>query len=81
MNISIISLWFPLLGNNIVDFKVLSTVDKRLFNYTNVNTAVGKSAQIHFSSVRDSCLSFKNMCFKNDIVFRKQEIITFFMLT
>ena len=56
------------MGNNIIDFKVLSTVDKRLFNYTNVNTAVGKSAQIHFSSVRDSCLSFINMCFKNDIV-------------
>ena len=50
---------FPLLGINIVDFKVLSTVDKRLFNYTKVNTAVGKWAQIHFSSVLVSCLSFK----------------------
>ena len=64
MNLFIISLWFPLLGNNFVDFKVLSTADKRLFNYTNVNTAVGKSAQIHFSSVRVSCLSFMNMCLK-----------------
>ena len=59
MNLFIISSWFPLLGINIVDFKVLSTVDKRLFNYTKVNTAVGKWAQIHFSSVLISCLSFK----------------------
>ena len=52
------------MGNDIVDFKVLSTLDKRLFNYTKVNMAVGKSAQIHFSSVRVSCLSFINMCLK-----------------
>ena len=64
MNSFILSLWFPLLGNDIVNFKVLSTVDKRLFNYTKVNTAVGKSAQVHFSSVRVSCLSFINLCLK-----------------
>ena len=55
------------MGNNFVYFKVLSTVDKRLFNYTNVNTAVGKSAQIHFSSASFMFVVYKYVL-KNDIV-------------